>query len=643
MENCGQEVLKQSVRDMSTGPGVYRMLDKEGKTLYVGKAKNLKKRVSSYFSRKLNTKNISLINNAASIDVTVTANEPEALLLESNLIKTHKPRYNILLRDDKSYPYIRIGDEEFARLTFARRSQGGRQGGHKGRGRKGSGRYYGPYTSSGLVRETMDLIFKTFQLRQCAPSVFEHRSRPCLQYQIKRCCAPCVGYVTPDDYAERVAMTDAVLTGKCDLVVEQLVERMKRASEEQDYETATVYRDRISKLRNLLQKQSVISAQKNDADIIVCCLEGRSACVQVVRMRDGLNIGNRAFFPTLPPGLFAKSADDSGGDVADNAFILEKFIGQYYLAQTIPDEVIVNAKLHDREVVEVMLGTTAGRKITVSDSVRSRKRKWVELAEQNALDALKRKLSSQKSMYEQYVALRDLLGLSEVPRRMECFDISHTMGQATVASCVVFNHDGADKSNYRRFNITDITGGDDYAAMAQALVRRFRRVAKESKEEQIFPDVLFIDGGKGQVSAAREALQEFKCDNVKLVGIAKGPKRRAGEETLVLEEADKMIEVRPNNTAENVLALRLIQQIRDEAHRFAIMGHRRRRAKKSAASMLEDVPGLGPKRRRSLLQSFGGLQGVGRASVDELASVKGISHSLARSVYEILREHGEHA
>ena len=612
-----RDTLKQSVRDMPPDPGVYRMLDDAGDTLYVGKAKNLKKRVSSYFSRSLNTKNISLINRTADITVTVTASEAEALLLESNLIKTHRPRYNILLRDDKSYPYIRLDEDAFPRLSFCRTR------------RRRAGRYFGPYTNVKSVRETMDLIFKVFRLRQCTPSMFKNRRRPCLQYQIKRCCAPCVGYVTENEYADRVVMAGDVLSGKCEVVVERLIDRMNRASKQLEYERAAAYRDQIGKLRDLLGKQYVVSAHKSDIDVIACRLSGRAACVQVVKIRNGLNIGNQAFFPVLP-----KTADGP-----DEAGIVESFIGQYYLENAVPGEVVVNAKLDDRQVVEAMLSGKAGRKVAVSDAVRGHRRKWLESAGQNAADALNRKLLSRQNLRDQFIALRELLKLPAAPRRLECFDVSHTMGEETVASCVVFNEDGPDKRNYRRFNITGVTGGDDYAAMAHALTRRFQRLAKEKES---FPDVLFIDGGKGQVSVARKALREFDTGDMRLVGVAKGPERRAGEETLIIVDGDAMVEMKIGDVSALHL-MHLIQRVRDEAHRFAIAGHRLRRAKKRKESVLESIPGLGPKRRHSLLRYFGGLRGVGHASVDELAGVKGVSRNLAKSVYETMREYGGNA
>ena len=611
------EALKRSVRDMAAKPGVYRMLDDDGKTLYVGKAKNLKKRVGSYFTRSLNTKNLSLISRTAKIDVTVTANEAEALLLENNLIKTHRPRYNILLRDDKSYPYLRLSDEEFPRLSFYRGS------------RKRPGRYFGPYTSVKAVRQMMDLMFGAFQLRQCTPGMFRNRRRPCLQFQIKRCCAPCVGHVTAEEYADRTALAGDVLSGKSGAVVEKLVERMERAASERDYEKAAEYRDQVGRLRGMLREQNVVSTHESDADILACDFEGGVACVQLVEIRGGLNVGDRTFFPTLPRAGGKETGKEEG-----RAEVLESFIGQYYLERQAPDEVIVNAKLANVALIETVLSDKAGRKVAVLSSVRSRRRKWLEAAERNAQEALRRGMASRVRTHAQLKALRESLGLTATPKRLECFDISHTMGEATVASCVVFDGEGADKRSYRRFNISGITGGDDYAAMRQALTRRFRRLSEEGGET---PDVLFIDGGKGQVGAARDVLKEFDVGEMKLVGVAKGPERRAGDETLVVVDGDKLTTIKPGDGA----ALHLVQRIRDEAHRFAITGHRRRRAKKRGESVLESVHGLGPGRRRNLLTELGGLHGVRGASVDELSRVNGISPALARAVYDVMRSGSE--
>lgn len=606
------EALRRSIQGVTSKPGVYRMLDDAGGTLYVGKAKNLKKRVGSYFSRSLNTKNMHLIARTADIEVTVTASEAEALLLENNLIKAHMPRYNILLRDDKSYPYMRLSDEEFPRLSFYRGS------------RKLPGLYFGPYTSVKAVRQTMDLMFGAFRLRQCTSSMFHNRRRPCLQFQIKRCCAPCVGYVTKREYADRVAMAGDVLNGKCDAVVDKLVERMERAAEAQDYEAAAMHRDQVGRLRGMLQEQHVVGPQKRDADVLACCVEGRLACVQIVKIRNGLNIGNEVFSPKLPRAGDATIAE---------AEVLESFIGQYYLEHAAPKEIIVGVKLEGAELLATMLADKAGRRVRVLHVVRGHRRKWLESAGRNAQAALQRSLLSRRNMHAQLEALRETLGLAAPPQRMECFDVSHTMGEATVASCVVFNEEGADKRNYRRFNITGITGGDDYAALRQALERHFRRALKGG----VLPDVLLIDGGKGQVGVAHKCMREFGVRGVKLVGVAKGPERRAGEETLVVAGDDGKTTLKRGG---DVAALHLIQRIRDEAHRFAIMGHRRGRAKRRGESVLEAVRGLGPRRRRSLLTSLGGLHGVKNASVDELARVNGISPNLARLVYDAVHDRG---
>ncbi len=600
--------VQDFLRNLTHKPGVYRMLDAGGEILYVGKAKDLKKRVTTYFRKQSwGTKTQLMMQQLRRVEITVTATEAEALLLENNLIKEHRPRYNVLLRDDKSYPYIRITDGTFPRLTFYRGF------------RKQPGRYFGPYPGVGAVRETLNLLFKLFRLRQCDDSFFKNRTRPCLQYQIRRCSAPCVGLIGEDAYRDDLALAVEVLSGNGGRVIETLVERMDGASQLRDYERAGRCRDQIRALR-VMSEQQRVSADKGDTDIIACSVKGGSVCVQVFNVRAGLNIGNRAYYPTLPH-------DEVGAGE-----LLTAFIGQYYLARQVPQELVVSHAPDDAPALRAMLEHKAGRKVVLTTVVRDAKRKWLDFAIDNAALALDARLSSKAGVRKRLTALQEMLDLEEIPVRMECFDISHTQGEATVASCVVFGADGPLKSEYRRFNIENVTAGDDYAAMRQAIDRRYRRlVAGEGK----LPDVLFIDGGKGQVRRACEVLQEFGVVDTAVVGVAKGPQRKPGMETLLLANGDRLVTPDADSAA-----LHLIQQIRDEAHRFAIAGHRRRRAARRNRSPLENIPGLGPKRRRQLLKHFGGLRGINRASVEELGKVSGISGRLAESIYETLHTEG---
>lgn len=589
------------LRNLTHKPGIYQMLGEDDKVLYIGKAKNLKKRVASYFCRhNPGTKTQFMMQQVRRIEVTATSTEVEALLLESNLIKEHRPRYNILLRDDKSYPYIRVGSDAFPRLSFYRGS------------RKQPGKYYGPYSSVVAVRETLNMMFKLFRLRQCDASVFRNRTRPCLQYQIKRCSAPCVGLIEKKHYDEDLGLATQVLSGNTRKVIATLVERMEAASGHYEYERAARYRDQIQALRQVSEQQCV-SSDKGDADIIACKIKGDSACVQVFSVRGGLSIGNRAYYPTLPHG-----------DVSESV-LLAQFIGQYYLSRRVPQMLIVSHTPSDSRVLQQMLTYQAKRKVSLTTAQRGKKFMWVKLALENAALSLDSKLSSRAGMQERLVALRKTLGLEEIPMRMECFDVSHTQGEATVASCVVFDSNGPLKSEYRRFTIRNVAAGDDYAAICQAIQRRYRRlVTGEGK----LPDVLFVDGGKGQMAQAIKVLRELCVEGVMVVGIAKGVERKPGMETLLLAEADGFVELDPSPAA-----LYLMQQIRDEAHAFAIAGHRRLRAKRRNSSPLEDIVGLGPKRRRKLMSHFGGLQGVYAADAGEISKVPGISKRLAESIY----------
>ena len=588
------------LKTLTSRPGVYRMLDAEGEVLYVGKAKDLKRRVSSYFTRSLNRRIQRMVVQIRAIEVTVTHTEAEALLLEANLIKSLKPRYNVLLRDDKSYPFVYLSvGERYPRVSLYRGA------------RSQKGRYFGPYPNVRSVRETLHILQKLFRVRQCEDSVFRNRSRPCLQYQIKRCSGPCVNRISPEDYARDVEDTMRFLDGKTTYIIDDLVARMEAASASLAFEQAARFRDQIAALRRVQEKQYV-SGESGDMDIIACHLAQDSACVQVFFLRNGRNLGNKAFFPRLPRDV---SEDD----------VLAAFISQFYGDKQIPPELLVSHDMQQQALLQTALSQQAGRKVRISHRLRGQRRHWLRMAEHNARLALEARLAGRAGMRARLENLREVLGLDDPPARMECFDISHTAGELTVASCVVFNPEGPLKSDYRRFNIKDITPGDDYAAMRQALQRRYSRI---QKEEGRLPDVLFIDGGKGQLGIAREVMAELGVHEVMLVGVAKGPDRKPGMEQLFIDDAARPL-LLPGNSA----ALHLIQQIRDEAHRFAITGHRQRRAKRQRDSTLEDIPGIGPKRRRQLLNQFGGLAELSKAGVEDIARVEGISRKLAEQIY----------
>ena len=600
---------KAFLKTLTERPGVYRMLDAEGTILYVGKARNLKKRVASYFRTSgLSLKTQALMRQVASIEVTVTRTEGEALLLESNLIKAHRPRYNVLYRDDKSYPWIYVATEEtYPRLAF-----------HRG-ARNRPGRYFGPYPNAQAVRETLALLAKVFRVRQCEESVFNNRSRPCLQHQIDRCSAPCVGLISPEEYARDLRDAMLFLEGRNDEIIEQLGERMQAAAEALAFEEAARCRDRIATLRRIQEKQYV-TGEHGDLDIVALAMEAGVAVVQVFFVRGGRNLGNKTFQPSVPEAETPEA-------------VMEAFLSQFYSAHRPPGEILVN-RLDTGEataLLEAALSERAGRRVRIRSRVRGDRARWLEMAERNAQTALATRLVSRSGMRERLAALGEALGLDSPPDRMECFDISHTRGEATVASCVVFDAEGPRKSDYRRFNIEGITPGDDYAAMRQALERRYRRIRAG---EAALPDVLFIDGGKGQLAMAREVLSELDVRDVTLVGIAKGPDRRPGLETLFVDGRDAPVHLPPDSRA-----LHLVQQIRDEAHRFAITGHRQRRQKRRTRSPLESIPGVGARRRQRLLTHFGGLQEVARAGVEDLMRVKGISRRLAEQIHAAF--HGE--
>lgn len=587
-------------------PGVYRMFDADARLLYVGKAKNLKKRLASYFRKSgLAPKTAALVSRIAQVETTITANETEALLLEQNLIKEWRPPYNILLRDDKSYPYVFLSDGQFPRLGI-----------HRGP-KKAKGRYFGPYPSAGAIRESLSVLQKTFLVRQCEDSYYANRTRPCLQYQIKRCKGPCTGLVSAEEYAEDVRHSVMFLEGRSQQLGNELNAEMEKAAMDLNFEKAAELRDQIGLLRRV-QDQQYIEGGSGEVDVIAAFVNPGGACVHMISVRGGRVLGSKNFFPQV-------------GIEEDVSEVMAAFVSQYYVGnpeRELPGELIVNVVHEDFEAITEALNALRGRELTISHRVRGTRARWQQLAVTNAEQALNARLANRQHMAARFDALAEVLGLDEVPQRLECYDISHSSGEATVASCVVFGPEGPIKSDYRRFNIEGVTAGDDYAAMHQALTRRYGRIRDG---EGKLPDVLLVDGGKGQLNMARDVMQELGFSELTLLGVAKGVTRKAGFETLYLNDVHNEFTLKGDSPA-----LHLIQQIRDEAHRFAITGHRARRGKARRVSSLEDVAGVGPKRRRDLLKHFGGLQELNRASVDEIAKAPGISKKLAESIYASL-------
>jgi excinuclease ABC subunit C len=585
-------------------PGVYRMFGPEHEVLYVGKAKSLKDRVSTYFAAgNVNPKVQALVQQIADIEVTVTGSETEALLLEYNLIKAHKPRFNVVLRDDKSFPYIHLCvDHEFPRLAFYRGS------------RSAPGRYFGPFPNAGAVRDTLNQLQKLFRIRNCRDSFFANRSRPCLQHQIGRCSAPCVGLVTPEAYAQDIDAAVKVLEGRDEEVTAQLQVRMEEASSRLNFERAAQLRDQLATMKRIQLQQVVTAEDERDVDVFGIIGEPGEYSVSVMLVRGGRNLGTTSYFPRAA--------------LAEPEEALASFIMQYYATQEAPPEILLSRKLDDEESLAQALSTRTGRAVLVRTPARGLALKWIELTQENATQALRMRLSQKQGMEEMLAALAEVLDLPEPPARIECFDISHTGGEGTVASCVVFGPEGPMKKEYRRFNITGVTPGDDYGALRQALERRYTRI----RDGEIPPpDLLLIDGGLGQIAQVHEVLEALGFNDITLVGVAKGPDRKPGQERLFVQGVPE-----PRIPEAHSPASRLIQRVRDEAHRFAITGHRRKRARRYNESVLETVPGLGPAKRRALLKHFGGLQGVMRAGVADLEQVAGIGASLARSLYDHL-------
>jgi excinuclease ABC subunit C len=596
--------LKAFLASLPNLPGVYRMIGADETVLYVGKARDLKKRVSSYFNKSGLSPRIQLmVAKIARVDISVTRTEAEALLLENNLIKTLSPRYNILFRDDKSYPYLMISGHAAPRLAYYRGTQDKKS------------RYFGPYPNAWAVRETVNLVQRVFRLRTCEDSVFANRSRPCLLYQIKRCSGPCVNAISPEDYATDVKRAVLFLEGKEDELLQDLTARMQAAAEKLEFELAAAYRNQIQNLAKVREQQVIDRESERDADIIAAVSEQGVWCVALAMVRGGRHLGDRHFFP--------KNTEEVSGPE-----VLEAFIEQHYQDKPIPVRIILNQPL-DTGALGELLSVQAGHKVRMIHNPQGESKVWLAMAEKGAQVAVTQQQAQSASQEARLMALREALDMPALAR-IECFDISHTMGEATVASCVVYDQGKMQNSEYRRYNISGITPGDDYAAMRDALTRRYRKLQESSEGDGKRPDLVLIDGGAGQLNIAREVMTELGASDIELIGVAKGPERKAGLEELIFTDS-RVRHLRPDDPA-----LHLIQTIRDEAHRFAITGHRARRGKARTHSTLEDVPGIGPTRRKTLLERFGGLQGVAGASVETLAQVPGISRELAQRIYDAL-------
>ncbi|NVK73529.1 MAG: excinuclease ABC subunit UvrC [Oceanospirillaceae bacterium] len=593
---------KHFVSNLTTRPGVYRMYDEKGELLYVGKAKNLKNRVASYFRvTGLTTKTMALVSRIHSIEIAVTKSETEALLLEQTLIKQHRPPFNILLRDDKSYPYILLSNHHHPALLFRRGDK------------TDKGTLFGPFPSGSAVKESLNTMQKVFKVRQCEDSTYSNRSRPCLQYQIKRCSGPCVNLISDEEYELDVRHARMFLQGKDQELTAEITSQMTSAAADMEFERAAELRDQIIQLKHI-QEQQHVYGQTGDADVIASIIQPGGLCVHVMMVRKGKVVGSKSHYPKMPIEITESE-------------LLSSFIAQFYLGgiQELPKTLIISHELEDSEALVEGIFETTQKKIEVLSNVRGQRARWLELAKLNAEQGLQARLSDKRNHFSRITALQKLLGFSEPPMHMECFDISHSSGEATVASCVVFGADGPDKKRYRSFNIEGVEPGDDYGAMKQALTRRYKRVKSGELEA---PDVLLIDGGKGQLTQAEAVLKDLGLVNIFLLGVAKGDTRKPGLETLYIGSKEDEVVLPPDSAA-----LHLIQHIRDEAHRFAVKSHRRRRDKKRRHSVLENIPGIGPNRRKELLTAFGGYQELLSASQEDISKVKGISAKKAEEIY----------
>ena len=606
--------FKKFLISLTSRPGIYCMKNCEGKIFYVGKAKNLKKRISSYFNstHSQSIKTQAMIKQIDNIDITVTQTENEALVLENRFIKEYKPKYNIIFRDDKSYPYIFLStNHDYPRFLYHRGSL------------KGKGKYFGPYPSAGAVKKTLNIIQKLFLIRSCEDSAFSNRSRPCLQYQIKRCSAPCVNYISKDDYEYDVKNARLFIEGKKEKIIKKLSEPMQYAADKLDYEKAAKLRDQIRSIREIQEKQ-FIGGENDNFDIVVCVKNNNHSSIQLSFIRSGLNLGSRKYYP--------RNTEEQ-----TESHLIEAILAHFYVTsiddanrKKIPLEILVSHDIEDRALLENVLYERLQRKIKIKHKVRGEKYKWLMLAKENATLDLKKKLAIDENLNKRFVALQKLLNFKQAIESMECFDISHIQGESTIASCVVFGQNGAIKDKYRKFNIENIKKGDDYAAMSQVVRRRYTRVVKENTT---LPDLILIDGGKGQVNAAKKELDELQLSNIPVLGVAKGLSRKPGAENLIL--SGNNCEIYCDSTSP---ALHLIQHIRDEAHRFAITAHRQKRKKKRIRSFLEEIEGIGNKRKQVLIKHFGGLQGVSKAGINELSKVNGINKNLAKKIYETIHD-----
>ncbi|MET1254371.1 excinuclease ABC subunit UvrC [Aliikangiella maris] len=595
------------LKNLTKLPGIYQMINQAGEIIYVGKAKNLKKRVSSYFQKQDHPpKTKVMVSQIHDIQIVVTESENEALILENQFIKKYRPRYNVIFRDDKSYPYIFLSAEEFPRLSI-----------HRGKQTQ-KGDYFGPFTGSAAARYSISLMQKLFQIRQCENSVFNYRSRPCLQYQIKRCSGSCVNKISAADYQKDVQLVRLFYQGKNDSVIQALTERMETASQQLEFEKAAQIRDQIIQLRRVLEKQAV-QGRESDIDIVAAGIKEKVAAIFILHIRNGLVQGSRNFFPKVP-------LDTSLTE------LMESFLGHYYTASQneLPSEIVINTDIEEPASLARTIGELRAGKVRIAHYVKTSRAAWLDMANRNLQEMIAARLASKSHTQKRLQCLMDELNLDKLPMRMECFDISHFQGEQTVASCVVFEQGQAKKSDYRRFNIKEVTGGDDYAAIEQAVRRRFNRLVKE---EAKLPDLLIIDGGKGQLNQAQKVLDDLELDQVTLISVAKGSDRKVGMEQIFFPS-----EAIARRLEEDSLALHLIQAIRDEAHRFAITGHRGKREKVRKTSFLEGIPGVGAKRRRAIIQHFGGLQEVKRAGVSDLKQVEGISQNLAQLIYDQLHD-----